>query len=82
MPSSRESSQPRGRTQVSHIAGRLFTKPPGKPQSTQYVTLDQLAPFPTLDSPLFCWNFLGSTPTSATCSELLFSGSALGGAYT
>ena len=25
MPSSRESSQPRGRTQISHIAGRFFT---------------------------------------------------------
>ena len=25
MPSSRESSQPRGRTQISHIAGRFLT---------------------------------------------------------
>ena len=32
MPSSRGSSQPRDRTQVSHIAGRFFTlEPPGKP---------------------------------------------------
>ena len=35
-PFSRESSQPRDRTQVSHIAGRFFTpaEPPGKPKNT------------------------------------------------
>ena len=34
-PFSRGSSQPRDRTQVSHIAGRFFTgEPPGKPKST------------------------------------------------
>ena len=63
-------------------ADSLPSDPAGKPQSTRYVTLDQLAPFPTLDSPLFCWSFLGSTPTSATCNGLLFSVSALGGAQT
>jgi len=32
MPSSRESSQPRNQTQVSHIAGEFFTsEPPRKP---------------------------------------------------
>ena len=32
MPSSRGSSQPRDRTQVSHIAGRFFPEPLGKPK--------------------------------------------------
>ena len=33
MPSSGRSSQPRDRTQVSHIAGGFFTKSPGKPKN-------------------------------------------------
>ena len=35
IPFSRGSSQPRDRTQVSHIAGGFFTvEPPGKPKNT------------------------------------------------
>jgi len=32
---SRGSSQPRDKTQVSHIAGRLPSEPPGKPVSVE-----------------------------------------------
>ena len=43
-PFSRESSQPRDRTQVSHIAGRFFTpaEPPGKPKNTGVSSLSLL----------------------------------------
>ena len=48
MPSSRISSHPRDRTQVSHIAGELFTKPPGKSKSTGMDSLSLLQQiFPT-----------------------------------
>ena len=42
-PFSRGSSQPRDRTQVSHITGRLFTsEPQGKPKNTEVCSLSLL----------------------------------------
>ena len=41
IPFSRESSQPRDRTRVSHIAGRFFTtEPPGKPSDLKWEILN------------------------------------------
>ena len=43
MLSTRESSQPRGRTQVSHIVGNsLPSEPPGKPKNTGMGSLSHL----------------------------------------
>ena len=42
MPSSRESSQSRDQTQVSHYAGRFFTEPPGKTKYTGVGSLSLL----------------------------------------
>ena len=51
-PFSRGSSQPRDRTQVSHIAGRFFTsEPPGKPKNTGVGSLSlRQGIFPTQES--------------------------------
>ena len=55
---SKGSSQPRDRTQVSWIAGRLFTfKPPGKP--CRYV--------PHLLYPFICWCTFRLLPHSGYC---------------
>ena len=51
IPSSRGSSQPRDRTQVSHIAGRFPTEPPEKPKNTTVGSLSLLQGiFPTEES--------------------------------
>ena len=53
MPSSRGSSQPSDRTQISHIVGGFFlpTKPPGKPKNTGLGSLSLLQwIFPTQES--------------------------------
>ena len=42
IPFSRWSSQPRDQTQVSYIAGRLFTQPPGKPLSSLSLLISQV----------------------------------------
>ena len=42
MPSSRESSQPRDRTQVSRVADSLSSEPPGKPMNTGVDSLSLL----------------------------------------
>ena len=46
MPSSRGSSQPRDRTQVSHIAGRLSSEPPGKPKVMVVIVISKIQTYP------------------------------------
>ena len=46
MPSFKVSSQPRNETQVSHIAGRFFTKTLGKPSTHSNLFNKKLSDFP------------------------------------
>ena len=60
MPSSRGSSQPRDRTQVSHIAlDSLPSEPPGKPKTTVVGSL-----------PLLQGTFLTTNPTAVSYMQV------------
>ena len=63
-PFSRRSSQPRDRTQVSHIAGGFFlpAEPAGKPRNTGVGSLSLLQIFPTQ----------GSNPGLPHCRRILY----------
>ena len=64
MPYFGESSQPRGRTQVSRIVGKLFTaEPPGKPRSAifTHVSAHFYISFPCRSPQSIEWSSLSST---------------------
>ena len=76
MPPSRESSQPRDRTQFSCIAGRFFTaEPPGKPKSTVLQLKKKKRTLYKEREKMACEGYL-KVPRSPRGSHLILSSSA------